>query len=62
MTFSYFSKLNKWLKGNFITFYVESSNAVLQWYKELSPQERKDIKMQGLQNNDGFFADPFYEY
>jgi hypothetical protein len=34
---------------------------VLKWYKELMPQERKEIKVQGLQTDNGFLADPFFE-
>ena len=61
MSMSYMNRLNKWI-GKFYSFgYSEGSEGVLKWYNGLLFEEKRDIKVQGLNKDTGFFADTFYE-
>jgi hypothetical protein len=55
MNRSYFQRLTRWIGIQYRNYYTEESRGVFNWYRDdLLLQERKNIRVTGLEEDDGF--------
>ena len=61
MSFSWYDVLRHHIHKTYHHLYNENTGGVYAWYRSLTLSQRKEIRVQGRELDNGFYPDSFYE-